>query len=203
MSRIMLTHTPEAVFEAATILNEGGLVVFPSDTTYGIACDIANPRAIARLLKLKQRTDNRFTVIAASLNQVDEHLPLTPPARAVAEEIWPAPVSIIVNERYSVRIPTLDSTIGIPIAHALGRPIIATSANISGKETPTTIDAIQNMLGEDSVELWIDGGERADKVGSTVIHVHDDYTVDIVRVGAVTEKEVQIAAQTAANKIQI
>ncbi len=173
-------QTIDAVVHA---LRNGGCVVFPTDTAYGIGCDVRNEQAINRIMAIKGRRDPKFTLVAASLEQVEQFFTLSPRARELAIQHWPGPLSIVVNDRFSVRVP--DEPIARKLAEGVGAPLIATSANTSGNATLYDVAAIKKELGEDAIDVWIDIGSLPPRPPSTIIRI-DDTTITLIRQGAIT-----------------
>lgn len=169
--------------DAINILRKGGIVVFPTDTAYGLGGAYDDPHVIERILEVKKRTKTRFTIIAASLGQVLQYFELSPKALELAHTYWPGPLSIVVNDQYSVRVP--DHLIARRLAEGLGKPIIATSANLSGQPENYDIASAQKELGEENVDAWIDGGVLPTRPVSTIVKV-EGKKVKIIRQGAVT-----------------
>lgn len=169
--------------EAVTALKRGGVIVFPTDTAYGLGGDFQNQKVINRILAIKGRTDTKFTLIATSLEQVQEYFTLEPQALALAEQHWPGPLSIVVSDQFSVRVP--DNDIARDIAQEFGKPLIATSANRTGGGEIYTIAEAQESLGTDAVDVWIDGGELTEKLPSTIIQVNTD-GVQVIRQGPIS-----------------
>lgn len=177
------SQTPShSVNAARTALRNGGCVVFPTDTAYGIGCDFRNTNAINRIMAVKGRTDQKFTLVAASLEQVEQFFPLSPVARMLAKQHWPGPLSIVVSDRFSIRVP--DEPIARQLAEGVGAPLLATSANKSGNPTLYDVSAIKKELGEDAVDVWIDIGPLPQRLPSTIVRV-DDGHVTIIRQGLV------------------
>ncbi len=174
---------PHSVQKAVNVLQNGGIVVFPTDTAYGLGCDFENENAIQRILAVKGRTDTRFTVIAGSREQVLHFFTLNETARQLAQQYWPGPLSIVVNDHAAVRVP--DNDIAIALVNAYGRPLIATSANISKRPPHYTLAGAQRELGKQNVDLWIDGGDLPERPASTIVDTQGD-TVKVIRHGAIT-----------------
>lgn len=168
--------------EVASILRAGGVAVFPTDTAYGLGCLYNNAAAIERILLLKGRTDRKFTIIAASLEQVEAHFPLSPAQRALAQKYWPGPLSIVVSDQFSIRVP--NQPVAQDLAAAAGAPLIATSANRTGSPSPFTISQAKAELGETNVDTWLDAGELSEQPPSTVVQVANDGTLTVIRQGA-------------------
>src|SRR5512134_287472 len=89
-----------SIARAAEILRAGGLVVFPTETVYGLGCDASNPRAVARVFEAKGRPRfNPLITHVAGLPDADRHASLHPKARALAEEYWPGPLTLVAPRR--------------------------------------------------------------------------------------------------------
>lgn len=164
----------------ATLLSEGGVVVLPTDTVYGLAALPTDPVAIARLFDLKGRSAT--TPLAVLGAEVDQLMELVEPSAAadvgaVAARFWPGPLTLVLPRRAGVdlHLGQPDDTIGVRLpAHDLVRrvarlvgPIAATSANRHGQPPATTAAAAADALGA-GVSLVIDGGPRP-VTASTVV----------------------------------
>ncbi len=176
-----------AIENAASALKQGQLSVFPTDTAYGLGCLYDNQEGIARILSLKQRTNRKFTAIAASIEQVNQFFPLNKTQRNLAEKHWPGPLSIVVSDRLSIRVP--NNEIAKQLAKACGKPIIATSANRSGDSPAYTITAAKAALGQQQVAAWLDGGPLPERQPSTVVRVEDNGTLTVLREGPINLHE--------------
>ncbi|HDN75772.1 MAG TPA: threonylcarbamoyl-AMP synthase [Acidilobales archaeon] len=167
--------------EVAKVIREGGLVVFPTETVYGLGANAYNPEAVVKIFKAKNRPlDNPLIVHISSLTQFDELVSKVPEeAYIVAKRLWPGPVTIIVYK--SSRVPN-EVTAGLPTvavrmpAHPValklielsGTPIAAPSANLAGRPSPTMPEhVIRDMYGR--VDVIIDAGETLFGVESTII----------------------------------
>ncbi len=162
----------------------GQLVIMPTDTTYGIICDATNDAAVKKVYEVKRREYTKPLIILVSdevmLNQyVKKISPLT---QKIMQKYWPGPLSILflknehlskfvsANEYVAVRIPK-DETLRKLIAH-LNRPIVATSANISGDEVITTVNEVSEEL-KKAIPTIVDGGILT-SVPSTLIKVEKE-----------------------------
>lgn len=128
------------ISQAVEILKHGGVIVYPTDTAYALGGFFNSPKVIKRILKIKKRTDNKFTLIASSLSQVEKFFKLNRTQKQLAKKCWPGPLSIVVSSRFAVRVP--DHKIAQNLAKAAGKPLIATSANLSGEQTLYSSDEI-------------------------------------------------------------
>jgi L-threonylcarbamoyladenylate synthase len=134
-------------FERA--IGAGGVVVFPSDTVYGLACDPENSEAIERMYALKGR--DRGKPAARMWFSVEALPPLTPRVAAVARELLPGPVTLVVGE-LGIRVPDVPVLAGVPVC------VLQTSANLSGGPDPRTVAEVPEAI-RDSADLVIDGGD--------------------------------------------
>lgn len=181
----------EQIKKAAAIIKKGGVVVFPTDTAYGLGGDFENPEVEEKILKIKNRTDRKFTLIAADIKQVEKYFPLSPCQKDLVSKVWPGPVSIIVNKKYAVRVPANETA--RKLAKLVGKPIIATSLNISGKPAIYKLnDKILSALSrpahagriEGCIEGFIDTGVLPQKKESAIISCSPQGEVDFIRKGS-------------------
>jgi L-threonylcarbamoyladenylate synthase len=191
----------DRVAVAASWLRNGGVVVFPTETFYGLAADPAHPDAVAAVFDLKGRPFGMaLPLIAASLSQVEQFVgPLGGASRQLAEEFWPGPLSLVVDAPASVASAVHGGTgtvaIRVPghavaraLAAAHGGPVTATSANRSGEPAPTEASAAAG-IGADRRVLVLDGGRTLGGAPSTIVDARVT-PIRIVRHGAVSAERV-------------
>ncbi|MFB6190093.1 MAG: L-threonylcarbamoyladenylate synthase [Candidatus Nanohaloarchaea archaeon] len=184
------------VEKARDVIEDGGLVIFPTETAYGIAADVLNPAAVERVYKVKQRPrEKKLTAVVNSLEQAEEHAELTESEKKVVEELMPGPLTLVtekkpgvpdvLNDEFVFRIP------GSEVARKLAArgPITATSANISGEETSYRVKDISQELRE-KVDHIIDAGELEPSDTSTIAEVNNS-DVAIHRRGPVTREDIE------------
>lgn len=188
--------------EAAGFIKGGGLVVFPTETVYGLGADALNRAAVAKIFEAKGRPlDNPLIIHIAETSQLEY---LTPHAGEevfrLAEKFWPGPLTLVL--RRSDRVPSevcagLDTVavrmpahpVALKLIELSGTPIAAPSANPSGKPSPTSGEhVIRDMTGK--VDLIIDAGETLYGVESTIIDVTRDPPV-LLRPGALQVEEIE------------
>ena len=193
-----------SVARAAEILRAGGLVVFPTETVYGLGADAANPRAVARLYEAKGRP--RFNPLIAhvlGLEEAEREATLHPRARALAKAFWPGPFTLVAPRRQDSRVAELAcaglTTVALrapahPMARALlaafGGPIVAPSANRSGHVSATTAQHAAADLGP-SVDLILDGGPCGIGLESTIVGIDATGAAALLRPGAIARSEVE------------
>jgi L-threonylcarbamoyladenylate synthase len=203
-TEVILADHPIALQHAADVLNNGGLVVFPTDTVYGLATLAYNATFIERLFIVKGR--NNTQAIAVLIADIED-LPKVAEspnetAMRLADHFWPGPLTLIVPRHPD--LPEILSplpTIGVRIPdHALARdllsktgPLAVTSANLSGRETASTAQEAQAQLAG-RVHLILDGGPVPGGVASTVVDCTTKKLV-IVRPGPVTLEQMQAAIE--------
>ena len=157
---------------AAEALREGKLVVFPTETVYGIAADRDNPEAIKKLREVKNRPEGKpFTVHIHSIKQL-EKFGCEPAGKikAFLKKSWPGPLTAVLKtkngERIGFRIP--DNKIALKLLKYAEVSVVAPSANISGEKAPISIEEIPKGI-KDKAAFILDGGKTKLKVSSTVI----------------------------------
>jgi L-threonylcarbamoyladenylate synthase len=194
---------PRAVADAVRALQAGELVILPTETVYGLAADAASPAAVARLYEAKGRP--RFNPLIAhvlDLRAAEHVAQLDERAHRLIGRFWPGPLTIVAPARQGSAVCDLAraglDTVAVrapahPLARAVlagfGGPIVAPSANRSGRPSPTTFaDAVAETGGRASVAL--DGGRCAVGLESTVVALLDG-PPRLLRPGAVTRAEIE------------
>jgi L-threonylcarbamoyladenylate synthase len=168
---VILKLAESDIRQAARVLRSGGVVVYPTDTSYAIGCRYDRPASIHRVMAIKDRRDQKFTVIAADTQQATRHFELASALRPLAKKYWPGPLSLVVSPRLSVRVPAAD----VPrrLAKLAGVPLIASSANISGQPACYSIRALLRQLKTkntgDLPDVMLDGGALPRRVPSAVV----------------------------------
>jgi L-threonylcarbamoyladenylate synthase len=195
---------PEIIKEAVTIIQQGGVVVFPTRCLYGLGADAMNPAAVERVIKIKQRPrDNPVLVLIDSKNQLEMLVGKIPAAAgAIMKAFWPGRVTLVFDARdtlpdlltaqtgkIGVRLP------GHPVAAAMLRqingPVTGTSANLSGRPACNHLaDLDPHIAGR--VDLILDAGTLQGGVGSTVVDVTEK-PPRILREGEVTAGQIRSA----------
>lgn len=203
---VALAADREAALEAAAKeLDAGGVVVFPTDTVYGVGADAFNPEATARIFEAKRRPRSMpLPVLVARPRQAWALCSEVPSAAQVlVAEFWPGPLTLILPEAeglswdlgatrggVAVRMPAHDDLLDLIMM--IG-PLAATSANLSGEPTPTTVAEIAARLG-DAVSLYVDGGPSAGDVPSTIVDL-TRWRPKVTREGAIPRAEVERALE--------
>ncbi len=174
--------TPAAIAEGGSLLRDGRLVAFPTETVYGLGADATNDRAVAAIFEAKGRPSfNPLIVHVATPGDVEALVTVDDRARAVIARFWPGPLTLVLPRRpdspvsllasagldtIAVRLP--DHAVARAVIAAAGRPIAAPSANRSGAVSPTLAQHVAESLGA-RVGLILDGGPCRVGVESTVL----------------------------------
>ncbi len=191
----------DAILEAARIVCSGGVVVFPTTSLYGLAVDASNPAAIEKVFAIKQRPVNKPILILVpdirDIQNLVRDVPLA--AERLMTALWPGKLTLIFKAGSSLP-PSLTAgtgKIGIrlpvyPVArllvHAAGRPITATSANISGQTGCSRIADLDPAIAA-AVDLILDAGPLEGGAGSTILDVSEDPPV-LLREGSISQTHI-------------
>ena len=193
-----------ALADAVAALRRGGVVVYPTETFYGLGVDATNARALERLVELKGRPAGKpISVLIADDEMLAQVVvEMSDLARALADRFWPGPLTLVLPARsgLSEHLTADSGTIGVrwsnhPLATALvaglGRPVTTPSANPGGAAPPVAVAQAHAYFG-DAVDVYLDGGRLPGGLGSTVVEPGADLRV--VRPGAIPTTEI-IAVQ--------
>lgn len=174
-------------------LRQGGVIIYPTDTTYGIGCDIYNRKGVKKIFQIKQRDSRKpFSFICNDLAEISNYAQVSNFAFKIMKRHLPGPYTFVLEATKIVpdSLSTKQKTVGVripenkicqEIVRELGHPLVTTSANLSGEETlqdPQEIDAQMGRM----VEMVIDGGISLGEA-STVISLVDD-EIEVLRVGS-------------------
>ncbi len=187
--------------EAADIINNGGVVVFPTETVYGIGADALNDEACEKIFKAKGRPQDNPLIVHISefdeLYSLAETVPAS--AKILANKYWPGPLTMILYKKNvlsdkitaglntaAIRLPV--NKIALALIKESKKPIAAPSANTSGKPSPTeAAHVIEDLIGK--VDMIIDGGSTDIGLESTVIDMTSEIPM-ILRPGKVTREDI-------------
>ncbi len=194
----------EPIAAAVAALERGDVIVFPSETLYGLGADALQGAAVEKVFQLKGRDPrNPIPVLVANremLFTLVEQIPAA--AETLIARFWPGPLTIVLPARAGIPRPLVNATGGIgvrissqPIAaellNRLGRPLTATSANPAGMAPARTMDeAIKYFAGQ--IEVFIDGGELTSRTGSSVVEIAGE-RVRLIRAGDIGISAIEAA----------
>lgn len=170
---------PRRIAQIATVLRNGGIIAYPTDTTYGIGCSIFHKKSIERIYQLKNRERKKpFSFICSSLSEVSRYGRVDTTVFKLLKRHLPGPYTFVLEATREVPdlLLTRQKTVGIRIPNnkicltlveALGNPLITTSANLSGEEPVSDPYEIEDVFGH-QLEYVIDGGLLTTEVSSVV-----------------------------------
>jgi len=158
--------------KAISILSKGGIIVYPSDTVYGIAVDGTNGEAIKKLEELKgRRPDQKFSFNFSDYQMIEKYLSPTDKQKVILKKYLPGPYTFVIAEDVSLRVPK-DSII-VDITRAYGKPTTATSANLTGSSPATSIKNLHAKIYL-KADLLIEKTDFKAHKPSTVVDIQDD-----------------------------
>ena len=191
--------------KALEVLRKGGIILYPTDTVWGIGCDATDPVAVAKVYEIKKRADSKSLVLLASdMDMICRYVKEVPEMAVQLVEVNDKPMTIIYPgavagghedkaSKGCLAFNTVaeDGTVGIRIpmmdfcqqlVARLGRPVVSTSANISGEPTPKKFAEISPEIRE-AVDHIVDPGLERGATGrsSSIIKVGLDYSIEIIR----------------------
>ena len=201
----------EAINKALEVLRAGGIILYPTDTVWGIGCDATDPSAVAKIYEIKHRADSKSLVLLASdIDMICRYVKEVPEMAIQLVEVNDKPMTIIYPDAIAGQSPAgpdafpkadrrclafntvaEDGTVGIRIpmmdfcqqmVARLGRPLVSTSANISGEPTPKKFAEISEEI-RSAVDHIVDPALERGATGhsSSIIKVGLDYSIEIIR----------------------
>jgi L-threonylcarbamoyladenylate synthase len=179
-TRVLPASDPAALDEAVALLTAGLVVAFPTDTVYGVGCDLWREDAIERLYRAKGRPSRlAIPVLVAGADIVSRVGHLDGPAAELCSRFWPGALTVVVRKRpdvpdlltsgqptVAVRMP--DHAFALDLIARVGGALATTSANISGRPAPETAEAVLADL-QGRIPLLLDGGPAPVGVPSSIV----------------------------------
>ena len=187
--------------EISEIIKNGGIVVFPTETVYGIGTNGLNKEAISRLYEVKKRpTTKPISLLVSGIDMVENvACNITDMEYKLMEKFFPGPLTIILKKKnivpdnltnntdtVGIRMP--DNIIAKKLIEYSNVPIATPSANISGRPSGTNINNIMVDF-KDKVDYYIDGGKSKIGIGSTIVKIENGYPL-ILREGSISKKQI-------------
>ena len=169
----------------AALLINGGIIIYPTETIYGIGCNINNQSAVDKIYEIKGRNvDKYFSALFRNIEMLESYVNINKRERDLIDKYWPGEVTLILNKKESGK--TLGCRISphdflFHIFQYIDFPIVSTSANLSGLDYQGGIDEILNIF-KDKVDAVIDAGNLPNNIPSTVVKVRDN-KIEILREG--------------------
>jgi L-threonylcarbamoyladenylate synthase len=191
-----------AMILAAEVIQAGGVVVYPTDTLYGLGVNAWNSEAVHRVQAIKGRPETKPVLVIvdtprAALNLTDE---VTEAGRSLMASFWPGPLTLLFrcgpnvpgavtreSGKIAVRVPS--NRVCLRLCELAGCPVTSTSANISGEAVPGSVQEIERALGP-GVDLFIDGGVLPRSLPSTLVDVSGPVP-RLVREGVISYEELK------------
>ncbi|MEM0457169.1 MAG: L-threonylcarbamoyladenylate synthase [Nitrososphaerota archaeon] len=190
----LLKVSREAIRLASVIIKDGGLVVYPTDTVYGLGCNPFDDAAVSRIFSLKGRKDIPVPILGDSIESLEKVAEFDDVAYEFCSAFWPGALSVVLPKKLSlekvtcgsptvaVRVPA--SQVAIELARLSGGLIVGTSANISGMSPACDTSELDKHIAE-GVEIVLDGGKCLHCIASTVVKIEGGI-VKVLREGAIS-----------------
>lgn len=183
----------EEIQKAIEVLKAGGIILYPTDTIWGLGCDATNESAVAKIFEIKQRSDAKSLItIVSSDGMLQRYVKEVPDLAWDIMDLATKPTTIIYDNAKNLaqNVIANDGSIGIrlikegfanQLVHKFNKPIISTSANISGEPTPTNFDEISTII-KSKVDLIIDNQFDTGKgTSSSILKLANNGEIKILR----------------------
>ncbi len=194
----ILRATKDNIVLASQTVKKGGLVVYPTDTVYGLGCDPFNMEAVTRVFKVKGERDKPLPILASDVESVKKIAFLSETARRVAAKFWPGPLTLVVPKKpilpdvvtcnldsVGVRIP--QHNVALRLISLSNGLLVGTSANKTGEKPPCTAQEAAEKLRK-KVDIFLDGGPALLGAPSTVVDLTQEKP-KILREGSISLEE--------------
>lgn len=195
----MQAHQAADLTAAVSALKRGEVIVFPTETLYGLGADALNFSAVEKVFHLKGRDPNNpFPVLVADLAMVDSLVAaISPLAKLLMTRYWPGPLTLVlparteipralVNSRGGIGVRLSSQPLATELVRLLGHPLTGTSANPSGQPGAQTVAQAKNYFNE-NISVYVDGGALHSRTGSTVAAIEKD-RLRIIRAGEISRE---------------
>ncbi len=179
-------------------LKLGKVIVYPTETCYGLGCDATNKGAVEKLFKIKQRQQSKpVLVLVDSVDNINKYVNWTPTLQSLAQKYWPGPLTVVADLNPGISLPEgvvgpdnslafriTSHSFASKICSALGVPLVSTSANITAHKSPYDMESVMNMFGDCKYkpDIVIDSGDLPHHQPSTVARVSGD-KITVLRQG--------------------
>lgn len=190
----LLKVSKEAIRFASLIIKDGGLVVYPTDTVYGLGCNPLDDAAVSKVFLLKGRKDVPVPILGDSIESLEKVAEFDDVAYEFCSAFWPGALSVVLPKKLplekvtcgsptvAVRVPASQTV--IELARLSGGLLVGTSANISGMPPACDVSELDRRIAE-GVEVVLDGGRCPHCIASTVVKI-EGRTIKVLREGAVS-----------------
>lgn len=188
--------------EVASLINDGGIVIFPTETVYGIGGDAFNEKSVEKIYELKNRPKEKaISLLVGDLSMIDDlAVNVSETERKIIENFFPGPLTIILKkskkvpdivtagfDTVGVRMP--ENEIALKLIREVGKPLATPSANISGKPSGTEYSEIIKDF-DGKIDCFIDGGKTKIGFASTIVKVENG-EIKILREGKITKEDIE------------
>lgn len=193
---------PEELNDCVSTIKNGGIVIFPTETVYGIGTNAFCERSVKKIYEIKNRPDEKaVSILLNNIEQIENYAIINNEIeRKIIQNFMPGPITIILERKKEIldHVATGKNTIGIripsnniilSILQKLDLPIVAPSANISGQPSGVMLEDIIEDF-KNKVDICIDGGKCDISESSTIVQVIDG-KVEIIRQGKITKQEIE------------
>ena len=200
-AKIVECVNDESIKEAIRVISKGGIVVYPTDTVYGLGCDPFNEEAVERIFKVKGRSDKPLPILVSNVERAKQIVELGNVGVTLVSNFWPGALTIIAPIKRGVNLPENLTrgfkTVGVRVPNhdcalklieGVGGFLVGTSANKSGEKPSLTVDEAFKSL-QHSVDLYLDGGKVRLGKESTILDISGEKPV-VVREGAISRETV-------------
>lgn len=187
----------EGIEKSYNVVKDGGIIVFPTDTVYGIGCDPYNKNSVDRIYQIKERPKTKpFPILAYSIDTASDIIEFDSDSKKIAKKFWPGPLTLIlklkdeklkeslnIKEKVAIRVPKNDCLLNLLEKTKF---LIGTSANTSGEKSFTKSQDCYKSLKD--FDVFLDGGDIEDKGESTILEMNNGKAI-IHRQGALKKEE--------------
>lgn len=202
MTEIIKTLDDSCLKQIVKVIDNGGVVAFPTETVYALAVDAANFSAVEKIYKLKNRFANKpLPVFVGDIYQVNRIVEFNSMAQKLALNFFPGPLTMVlksnpkcnlasnVNQNIgSIGIRMPESIVALKILKAIGRPLVGTSANISNQKSATSAEEVLKIF-EGQIDLLVDFGVASTGIASTIVDLTGEQA-KILREGPISKEKI-------------
>ena len=189
----------QTIDQAIAVLKNGGVVVFPTETAYGLAADATNTTAVNQIFLLKGRGEEKsLPLIAADRAMVETIAGIPRALRSLADRYWPGPLTLVlpvisdqldpaVVRHGTVAVRVSSHSVAQALSRGIGRPIVSTSANRSGEPVCYSVECVKKQFESQEIkpDYYLDAGTLTPEPSSTIVGL-DDYGIpEILRQGSI------------------
>jgi L-threonylcarbamoyladenylate synthase len=188
----------EGIEKAAKVAKDGGIIVFPTDTVYGIGCDPYNKKSVDKIYQIKGRSKTKpFPILAYSFDVASEIVEFDKDSKKIADKFWPGPLTLILKlrderlkeslnlkEKIAIRVPNNPCLLNLL---KNSKFLVGTSANISGENSFTKSQDCYQKIRE--YDIFLDGGDIENKGESTILEMEQGNPI-FHRLGGLKEEEI-------------